>query len=183
MHQKIAEYMLSVSSSATPKGTSLQLEEIKKHVIAAATKLLKTGDYLWIPDSSDGKFKNSVSQALKDVCLEFFYGDSKKALKNTDDFHQTIPVNVLILVAAVMKGVISGFGETGTDKSPELPADRCRTNFNKLQASVDKFLDIPELHEELEEMLQQWAKIGMGESDWHADGSAAGSDVDINIIL
>lgn len=82
-----------------------------------------------------------------------------------------------------MKGVISGFGETGTDKSPELPTDRCRTDFNKLWASVDKLLDIPELHEELQEMLQQWAKIGTGESDWHADGSAAGSDVDINIIL
>ncbi|KAG1893325.1 uncharacterized protein F5891DRAFT_1196556 [Suillus fuscotomentosus] len=163
--------------------TELKKIEIKKCVIAAATKLLKTGDYLWIPDLSDGKFENFVLQALKDVCLEFFYGDSKKALKNTDDFHQTIPINTLILVVAVMKGVISGFSETGTDKSPELPADRCRADFNKLRTSVDKLLDIPELCEELEEMLQQWAKIGMGESDWHADRSAAGSDVDINIIL
>ncbi|KAG1870493.1 hypothetical protein C8R48DRAFT_770942 [Suillus tomentosus] len=141
------------------KGTSLRSEEIKKHVIAAATKLLKTGDYLRIPDSSDRKYKNFVLQALKDVCLEFFYGDSKKALKNTDDFHQTIPANALILVAAVMKGVISGFSETGTNRSPELPADRCRTNFNKLRTSVDKLLDIPELREELEEMLQQWLRL------------------------
>ncbi|KAG1837826.1 hypothetical protein C8R48DRAFT_782588 [Suillus tomentosus] len=181
--KKVVISIAKLSYDIFPKGTSLRLEEIKKRVIAAATKLLKTGDYLRIPDSSDGKFKNFVSQALKDVCLEFFYGDSKKALKNTDDFHQTIPANALILVAAVMKGVISGFSETGTDRSPELPADRCRTDFNKLRTSVDKLLDIPELREELEEMLQQWAKIGMGESDWHADGSAAGSDVDINIIL
>lgn len=54
-----------------------------------------------------------------------------------------------------MKGVISVFGETGTDKSPELPTDRCRTDFNKLRASVNKLLNIPELHEELQEMLQQ----------------------------
>ncbi|KAG1891928.1 uncharacterized protein F5891DRAFT_986422 [Suillus fuscotomentosus] len=181
--KKVVISIAKLSYDIFPKGTSLRSEEIKKRVIAAATKLLKTGDYLWIPDSSYGKFKNFVLQALKDVCLEFFYGDSKKALKNTDDFHQTIPANALILVAAVMKGVISGFSETGTDRSPELPADRCRTDFNKLRTSVDKLLDIPELRKELEEMLQQWAKIGMGKSDWHADGSAAGSDVDINIIL
>ncbi|KAG1901599.1 uncharacterized protein F5891DRAFT_1187470 [Suillus fuscotomentosus] len=177
--KKVVISIAKLSYDIFPKGTSLRLEEIKKHVIAAATKLLKTGDYLRIPDSSDGKFKNFVSQALKDVCLKFFYGDSKKVLKNMDDFHQTIPANALIL----MKGVISGFSETGTNRSPELPADRCRTDFNKLWTSVDKLLNIPELREELEEMLQQWAKIGMSESDWHADGSAAGSDVDINIIL
>lgn len=83
-----------------------------------------------------------------------------------------------------MKGVISGFSETGTDKVPELSADRCRTDFVRLQKSVDKLLDIPERREELEEMLAQWAKIGMGGSDWHSDGSDAGSDAgDINIIL
>jgi hypothetical protein len=49
-----------------------------------------------------GKFKNFSSQALKDICIEFFYSNSKKALKNTDDFHRTIPVNGLILVAAVV---------------------------------------------------------------------------------
>ncbi|KAG2119148.1 uncharacterized protein F5147DRAFT_648199 [Suillus discolor] len=123
------------------KGTSLQSEEIKKCVIAAATKLLKTGDYLQIPDSFD---------ALKDVGLEFFYSNSKKALKIMDDFHQTIFVNVLILVVVT---------------------------------SVDKLLNIPELCEELKEMLQQWTKIGMSEFDWHADGSAAGGDMNINIIL
>jgi hypothetical protein len=50
-----------------------------------------------------GKFKNFSSQALKDICIEFFYSNSKKALKNTDDFHRTIPVNGLILVAAVVR--------------------------------------------------------------------------------
>ncbi|KAG1801494.1 uncharacterized protein HD556DRAFT_1304587 [Suillus plorans] len=140
-----------------------------------------TSGYLRIPDSSNGKFKNFVSQALKDVCFEFFYSNSKKALKNTDDFHKTIPVNDLIFMAVVvhytMKGVISGFSKTGTNKVPELSADRCRTNF-------DKLLDILEHREELEEMVEQWAKIGMGEFDWHVDGSDAGSDVrDINIIL
>ncbi|KAG2082121.1 uncharacterized protein F5147DRAFT_783413 [Suillus discolor] len=99
------------------------------------------------------------------------------------DFHNTIPVNGLILVAA-MKGVISGFSKTGTDKVPELSADRCRTDFDKLHKSVDKLLDILEHCEELEKMLEQWAKIGMGEFDWHVDGSDAGSDAgDINIIL
>ncbi|KAG2111823.1 hypothetical protein DEU56DRAFT_762107 [Suillus clintonianus] len=184
---ELKKVVISITKSSYdifPKGTAMLPEQIKKHIVTAATALLKTGDYLRIPDSSNGKFKNFVSQALKDVCLEFFYSNSKKALKNTDDFRQTIPINALILVAAVMKGVISGFSDTGSDKVPELSADRCRTDFDKLQKSVNTLLDIPERREELEEMLEQWAKIGMGEFDWHADGSGAGSDAgDINIIL
>ncbi|KAG1761538.1 hypothetical protein EV702DRAFT_1207149 [Suillus placidus] len=130
-----------------------------RRALQSATKLLKTGDYLRIPDSSNGKFKNFVSQALKDVCLKFFYSNSKKALKNTDEFRQSIPVNALILMAAVIKGVISGFSETSTDKVPELSADRCRTDFNNLQKSIDKLLDIPEHREELEEMLSNGLRL------------------------
>ncbi|KAG1886155.1 hypothetical protein F4604DRAFT_1675814 [Suillus subluteus] len=182
--KKVVISIAKLSYDIFPKGTTMRPEEIKNCIAAAATKLLKTGDYLQIPDSSNGKFKNFILQALKDVCLEFFYSNSKKALKNMDDFCQTIPVNGLILVAAVTKGVISGFSKMGTDKVPELSTDRCRTNFNKLRKSVDKLLNIPERREELEEMLEQWAKIGMGKFDWHVDGSAAGSDTgNINIVL
>ncbi|KAG2079612.1 uncharacterized protein F5147DRAFT_784915 [Suillus discolor] len=180
--KKVVVSIAKLSYDIFLKGTAMRPEEIKNSIAATATKLLKTGGYLRIPDSSNGKFKNFVSQALKDVCLEFFYSNSKKALKNTDDFRNTIPVNGLILVVAVMKGVISGFSETGTNKVPELSADRCRTDFDKLRKSVDKLLDIPELCEELEEMLEQWAKIGMGEFDWHGVMQAV-TRGDINIIL
>jgi hypothetical protein len=82
-----------------------------------------------------------------------------------------------------MKGVISGFSETGTDKVPDLSADRCRNDFNILQKSLDTLMDIPERREELEDMLAQWAKIGMGELV-HGNGSAGDSDwEDVNIIL
>ncbi|KAG1857528.1 hypothetical protein C8R48DRAFT_775460 [Suillus tomentosus] len=166
-----------------PKGTVTRKEDIQKHVITAATKLLKTGGYLRVPDSSNGKWKNFVSQALMDGCLAFYYSNSKKALKNTDEFHRTIPPNALILVAAVMKGVISGFSETGTDKVPDLSAEKCRTDFNSLQKSLDKLMDIPEHRDELEDMLALWAGIGMGKLV-HGDSSAEGSDSeDINIIL
>lgn len=50
-----------------------------------------------------GKYKNFVSQALMDACIEFYYGNSSKALKHTNDFHQTIPINGLVLVAAVVR--------------------------------------------------------------------------------
>ncbi|KAG1854256.1 hypothetical protein F4604DRAFT_1686099 [Suillus subluteus] len=126
-HTELKKVVISIaklSYDIFPKGSSLRSEEIKNCIIGAATKLLKTGDYLQISDLSDGKFKNFVSHALKDVCLEFFYSNSKKVLKNTDDFHQTIPVNAL-----------------------------------NLMTSVDKLVNIPELHRELEEMLQHWAKI------------------------
>ncbi|KAG1894783.1 uncharacterized protein F5891DRAFT_1194938 [Suillus fuscotomentosus] len=166
-----------------PKGTVTRKEDIQKHVITAATKLLKTGGYLHVPDLSNGKWKNFVSQALMDGCLAFYYSNSKKALKNTDEFHCTIPPNALILMAAVMKGVISGFSETGTDKVPDLSAEKCRTNFNSLQKSLDKLMDIPERRDELEDMLALWAGIGMGKLV-HGDSSAEGSDSeDINIIL
>ncbi|KIK38835.1 hypothetical protein CY34DRAFT_108490 [Suillus luteus UH-Slu-Lm8-n1] len=87
----------------------------KKRVSAAAAKLLKTSEYLWLPDSSE------------------------------------------------MKGVLSGFRDSGTDKS------------------VDKLMAIPECHVELEEMLKEWAEGMMGELCNDLD-SAVGSD-NINIII
>ncbi|KAG2031368.1 hypothetical protein BDR03DRAFT_986462 [Suillus americanus] len=167
-----------------PQGSAMQKEEIKKLVTAAATRLLKSCDYLQLPDSSGGQFKNFMVQALKDACLKFYYSNSKKALKNTDEFCRTIPINAMLLVAAVLKGVISGFRKTGTDKVPDLTAKQCRTHFVNLQKSVDTLLDIPERCKELEDMLEQWARIGMGDFDEYAAGSVAGSDMeDINIIL
>ncbi|KAG1810596.1 uncharacterized protein BJ212DRAFT_1484168 [Suillus subaureus] len=129
-----------------------------------------------------GNFKNFTVQALKDACLKFYYSNSKKALKNMDEFHQTIPINAMLLVAAVLKGVIFGFHETGTDKVPELTAEQCRAHFVNLQKLIDTLLNIPECCEELEDMLEQWARIGMGDFNEYADGSASDAE-DINIIL
>lgn len=81
-----------------------------------------------------------------------------------------------------MKGVLSGFSKTGTDKLPDLSADKCRSDFNSLRRSVDKLMDILEHHEELEDMLAQWAMIGMGEFV-HGDASAGSDLEDVNIIL
>ncbi|KAG1895272.1 uncharacterized protein F5891DRAFT_1194330 [Suillus fuscotomentosus] len=166
------------------QGSMMRKEEVQKQVTAAATRLFKSSEYLQLSDSSGGTFKNFTAQALKDACLEFYYSNSKKALKNTDKFHHTIPVNAMLLVAAVLKGVISGFRETGTDKVPDLTAEQCRIHFTNLQKSVDKLLKVPECHEELEDMLDQWARTGMGDFDGYAAGSATGSDTeDFNIIL
>ncbi|KAG1724564.1 uncharacterized protein EDB91DRAFT_1255156 [Suillus paluster] len=107
-----------------PQGSAMRKEEVQKQVTAAATRLLKSGDYLRLPDSSGGQFKNFMAQALKGACLEFYYSNSKKALKNTDKFRHTIPVNAMLLVAVVLKGVISGFRETSTDKVPDLTAEQ-----------------------------------------------------------
>ncbi|KAG2365995.1 hypothetical protein BDR07DRAFT_1373941 [Suillus spraguei] len=127
-------------------------------------------------------FKNFMAQALKDTCLKFYYSNSKKALKNTDEFHQKIPINAMLLVAAVLKGIISGFCETGTDKVPELTTEQCRAHFINLWKSIDTLLGIPECHKELEDMLEQWARIGMGDLNEYADGSASDAE-DVNIIL
>ncbi|KAG1798229.1 uncharacterized protein HD556DRAFT_1306256 [Suillus plorans] len=187
--KKVVISVAKASYDIFPKGTMARKDEVQKCVIAKATKLLKTGDYLRIPDSSDGKWRNFVSQALRDGCLEFYYGNSKKALKNTDEFRRAIPVNGLLLVGAVSlmnqqtKGVLTGFRETGTDKVPDLSADKCRADFNSLQKSVDALLENPDRRAELEEMLEQWAMIGMGDLDFD-EGNTGGSDMeDVNIIL
>ncbi|KAG2058766.1 hypothetical protein BDR06DRAFT_968272 [Suillus hirtellus] len=99
--------------SIAKRGSTMQKDEAQKQVTTAATKLLKSGDYLQLPDSSD------------------------------------------------LKGVISGFCETSTDKVPDLTAEQCRTHFVNLQKSVDTLLDIPECCEELEDMLEQWARVGI----------------------
>ncbi|KAG0702893.1 hypothetical protein DFH29DRAFT_998982 [Suillus ampliporus] len=115
-----------------PKSGSTCREAAQKHVTDVASKLIKSGEYLQIPDSSEGKYKNFVSQVLKDGCHNFYYGNGKKALKLTDEFQRSIPVNSLILVAVVTKGVITGFRNTGTDKVPDLSADKCRSDFNSI---------------------------------------------------
>ncbi|KAG1843441.1 hypothetical protein F4604DRAFT_1689528 [Suillus subluteus] len=179
-----ARLLSGVRHADVPAGLCNAKEEAQWQVTAAAAKLLKSGDYLRLPDSSGRIFKNFTVQALKDACLKFYYSNSKKALKNTDEFHRTIPINAMLLIAAVLKGIISGFCDTGTDKVPELTAEQCRTHFVNLWKSVDTLLDIPEHREELEEMLEQWARIGMGDFNECAAGSAMGSDMeDVNIIL
>ncbi|KAG0699231.1 hypothetical protein DFH29DRAFT_1002186 [Suillus ampliporus] len=168
--KKVVISITKTSYKIFPKGMVARKDEMQKHVIVNATKLLKTGEYLRIPDSSDGKWKNFVSQALRDSCLDFYYSNSKKALKNMDEFQHAIPINGLLLVAMVMKGIITGFRETGTDKVPDLSTDKCRADFNSLRKS-------------LEEMLQQWAMIWMGDLDFDG-GSVGGSDMeDVNVVL
>ncbi|KAG2095264.1 uncharacterized protein F5147DRAFT_656915 [Suillus discolor] len=181
--KKVVISVAKASYDIFPKGTMARKDEVQKCVIVKATKLLKTGDYLYVPDSSNGKWKNFVLQALRDGCLEFYYGNSKKALKNTSEFQRAIPVNGLLLVGAVMKGVLTGFCETGTDKVPDLSADKCRVDFNSLQRSTDALLENPDCRAELEEMLEQWAMIGAGDLDFD-EGGMGGSDMeDVNIIL
>ncbi|KAG0705575.1 hypothetical protein DFH29DRAFT_872924 [Suillus ampliporus] len=122
-----------------------------------------------------GQFKNFTAQALRDACLEFYYSNSKKALKNTDEFHRRIPINCDASCSSGVEGLLSlAFGR------PALT----RTHFVNLQKSVDMLLDILERREELEEMLDQWARIGMGDFNEYAAGSVVGSNTeDINIIL
>ncbi|KAG1894106.1 uncharacterized protein F5891DRAFT_1195665 [Suillus fuscotomentosus] len=163
--KKVVISVAKASYDIVPKGTMARKDEVQKCVIAKATKLLKTGDYLCVPDLSNGKWKNFVSQALRDGCLEFYYGNSKKALKNTSEFRRAIPVNGLLLVGAVMKGVLTG------------------ADFNSLQRSTDALLENPDCRAELEEMLEQWAMIGAGDLDFD-EGGTGGSDMeDVNIIL
>ncbi|KAG2127298.1 uncharacterized protein EDB93DRAFT_1109314 [Suillus bovinus] len=187
--KKVVISITKASYNIFPKGTMARKDEVKKCVIVKATKLLKTGDYLHVPDSSNGKWKNFVSQALRDGCLKFYYGNSKKALKSTDKFRCAIPVNGLLLVGAVSltnqqtKGVLTGFHETGTDKVPDLSTDKCRADFDLLQRSVDALLKIPDCRVELEEMLEQWAMIGAGDLDFDKDNTGGSDMKDVNIIL
>ncbi|KAG0699345.1 hypothetical protein DFH29DRAFT_877341 [Suillus ampliporus] len=158
---------------------------VQKYVTEAASKLIKSGDYLQLPDLSEGKYKNFVSQVLKDGCQDFYYGNGKKALKLMEEFQCSIPVNGLVLVAAVSpqaKGVLTGFRETGTDKVPDLSADKCRSDFNSLRKSVDTLIAIPDRRRELEEMLEEWAESGMMNGLCNdSDGGSGGEDV--NIII
>ncbi|KAG1898870.1 uncharacterized protein F5891DRAFT_1190361 [Suillus fuscotomentosus] len=113
----------------------------------------------------NGYFPQYRTQMVQlDSCLKFYYSNSKKALKNTDEFQCSIPVNGLLLVAMMIKGVTTGFHKTGTDKS------------------VDNLIDNPEHGREIEEMLEEWAMTGMG--DHYFDDDVGGSDMeDVNVIL
>ncbi|KAG0708252.1 hypothetical protein DFH29DRAFT_871153 [Suillus ampliporus] len=139
--KKVVISIAKASYDIFPKGTMARKDEVQKCVIAKATKLLKTGDYLRIPDSSN----SSTNQQ--------------------------------------MKGVLAGFRETGTDKVPDLSADKCRADFNSLQRSVDALLENPDHRAELEEMLEQWAMIGAGDLDFDEGNSGGSGMEDVNIIL
>ncbi|KAG1808943.1 uncharacterized protein BJ212DRAFT_1484795 [Suillus subaureus] len=115
-----------------PKGSMMHKHSVQKHVTEAASKLIKSSDYLQLPDLSEGKYKNFISQVLKDACQDFYYSNGKKALKLTDKFQHSIPVNGIILITTVAKGILTGFCETGTDKVPDFSTDKCRSNFNSL---------------------------------------------------
>ncbi|KAG2744751.1 hypothetical protein P692DRAFT_20744111 [Suillus brevipes Sb2] len=165
-----------------PRSGATHGDSVQKRVTEAASKLIKSGDYLRLPDSSEGRYTNFISQVLKDGCLDFYYGNGKKALKLTDEFQRSIPVNGLILVAAVVKGVLSGFRDTGTDRVPDLSADKCRADFNALRKSVDTLIEIPQRRQELEEMLEEWAEFGLMSGVPNGSDSSSGKE-DVNIII
>ncbi|KAG2338229.1 hypothetical protein BDR05DRAFT_952053 [Suillus weaverae] len=106
----------------------------------------------------------------------------QKALKLTNEFQCLILINGLILMAVVMKGVITGFHDTGTDKVPDLSTNKCRSNFNAIQKSVDKLMENPEHHQELDKMLEEWAEYGMMDELQDDSDSTSGSE-DVNIIM
>ncbi|KAG2121289.1 hypothetical protein DEU56DRAFT_918218 [Suillus clintonianus] len=57
-HTELKKVVISVAKASydiVPKGTMARKDEVQKCVIAKATKLLKTSDYLRIPDSSNTK--------------------------------------------------------------------------------------------------------------------------------
>jgi hypothetical protein len=88
----------------------------------------------------------------------------------------------LLLISQQTKGVLAGFRDTGSDKVPDLSADKCRSDFDAIRRSVDTLMEVPERCRELEEMLEEWARVGMmGEFFDDSDG-VAGSE-DVNIIL
>ncbi|KAG2048529.1 hypothetical protein BDR06DRAFT_975915 [Suillus hirtellus] len=151
---------------------------LKKFIIS----IVKTS-YGIFPKGTMGRWKIFVSQALKDSCLKFYYSNSKKALKNMKEFQCSIPVNGLLLVAMMIKGVITEFCKTGTDKVPDLSADKCRTDFNSSQKSVDSLVDNPKCGRELEEMLEEWAMTGIGNCYFDDNDNIGGSDMeDVNVI-
>ena len=51
--KKTAISITKQSYDIFPKGAAMRSEEIKKRVVATASRLIKTGDYLRIPDSSN----------------------------------------------------------------------------------------------------------------------------------
>ncbi|KAG1727266.1 uncharacterized protein EDB91DRAFT_1086469 [Suillus paluster] len=81
-----------------------------------------------------------------------------------------------------IKGVLSGFCDSGTDKVPDLATDMCRADFNALQKSINKLMVVPKRQVEPEEMQKEWAKEGMI-GGIHNDSDGAAGSKDINIII
>ena len=82
-----------------------------------------------------------------------------------------------------MKGILAGFHDTGSDKVPDLSADKCRSDFDSLRKSVDRLMESPERRRELEEMLEEWAGVGMMSELCDDSDNVAGGSEDVNIIL
>ncbi|KAG1853681.1 hypothetical protein F4604DRAFT_1933107 [Suillus subluteus] len=114
-----------------PKANMGQKDALQQQVTKAVSKLIKSGDYLRLPDWSSGKYKNFVLQVLKDACIDFYYGNGKKALKLTEEFCKRSP-SMHSSVWSYAKGILTGFCNTGTDKVPDLSADKCRSDFDTL---------------------------------------------------
>ncbi|KAG2353751.1 hypothetical protein BDR07DRAFT_1495722 [Suillus spraguei] len=83
----------------------------------------------------------------------------------------------------LIKGVITGFHKTSTNKVPDLSTDKCRANFNSLQKSVDNLIHNPECGKDFKEMMEEWAMTGMGDH-YFDDNNTGGSDMeDVDVIL
>lgn len=51
--------------------------------------------------NEQGRTSNFAHNALRTVCLQVFYDNSSKSLRQFSAFHKTVPSKALILVAAI----------------------------------------------------------------------------------
>ncbi|KAF8430763.1 hypothetical protein L210DRAFT_871473, partial [Boletus edulis BED1] len=128
-------------------------------------RLLENAQFLRGAPDSLGKTSNFAHPALKKVCLAYFYSSSDKALRQFPDFQEYIPERALLLVGAmvccIVRFTLEIFAMHGFNKCVSLNVEQVEGHYTNLcrllnQVAADKYHG-----PKLDNMLRQWAKIGM----------------------
>ncbi|KAF8449428.1 hypothetical protein L210DRAFT_3641009 [Boletus edulis BED1] len=143
-----------------PENLQSEIERIE-FVKNKAARLLENAQFLCGAPDSLGKTSNFAHPALKKVCLTYFYSSSDKALRQFPDFQEYIPERALLLVGAMIHFTLEIFATHGFNKRVSLNVEQVEGHYTNLcrllnQVTADKYHG-----PKLDNMLHQWAKIGM----------------------
>ncbi|KAF8137693.1 hypothetical protein EV363DRAFT_1155703 [Boletus edulis] len=143
-----------------PENLQSEIERIE-FVKNKAARLLENAQFLRGAPDSLGKTSNFAHPALKKVCLAYFYSSSDKALRQFPDFQEYIPERALLLVGAMVRFTLETFATHGFNKRVSLNVEQVEGHYTNLcrllnQVAADKYHG-----PKLDNMLRQWAKIGM----------------------
>ncbi|KAF8123797.1 hypothetical protein EV363DRAFT_1455185 [Boletus edulis] len=122
-----------------------------------------------------------MHEGLKHVCLGIFYSNTSKCLRQFPELQKYVPYNALMLVATFVHAVLGIFMQNGhIPRNLKLDVNQLKDTYNKLHHSLTRLTEDEYHGEKLDNMLEEWAALGM---TGHSKATITSMDDDEVLII